>query len=247
VTISSRSDLDGMKRVGRLVARAVAYMRGEARSGMTTAQLDELGARFLRREGARSAPQLTYGFPGFNCISLNDEVVHGVPGTRVLRPGDVLKIDVTAELDGFIADSAVTVLLPPSTNEARRLRHCAHMAFARAMRVTRADVALSEIGRVVEDEVTRHGFSVIRDLTGHGVGRRIHEEPSVPNHYSPFTRGRLRDGQVLAVEPLVSSRPARIVEEPDGWTLRTHNHALAVHHEHTVVVTKGRALVLTAA
>ncbi|HJU90436.1 MAG TPA: type I methionyl aminopeptidase [Gemmatimonadaceae bacterium] len=247
MTISSRSDLEGMTRVGQLVARARRYMRDAARVGMTTEQLDDLGARFLRRAGARSAPQLAYGFPGFSCISLNDEVVHGVPGPRKLERGDILKIDVTAELDGFIADSAETVLLPPSSDEGRRLRRCAHVAFARAMRVARAGIALSEIGRAVEDEVMRHGFSVIRDLTGHGVGRRIHEEPAVPNYYSPLTRGRLREGQVLAIEPLVSSRPARVVEEPDGWTLRTHNRALAVHHEHTVIVTRGRAVVLTAA
>jgi methionyl aminopeptidase len=247
MTISSRLDLEGMTRVGRLVGRAIEYMRGEACVGMTTGQLDELGAAFLERQGARSAPRMAYGFPGFNCISVNEEVVHGVPGARVLRPGDVLKIDVTAELDGFIADSAVTVLLPPATLEARRLRRCTRAAFARAMGVARAERPLSEIGRAVEDEVTRHGFSVIRDLTGHGVGRRIHEAPAVPNYYTPETRGRLREGQVLAVEPLVSTAPARIVEEPDGWTLRTHNRSIAGHHEHTILITSGAPVILTAA
>ncbi len=247
MTISSGSDLEGMRRVGQLVARAIEYMRGEVRVGMTTEQLDELGASFLERQGARSAPQLTYGFPGFNCISVNDEVVHGVPGARRLQPGDVLKIDVTAELDGFIADSATTVLLPPASAEARQLRRCARLAFGRAMRVARAGARLSEIGRAVETEVKRHGFSVIRDLTGHGVGRRIHESPAVPNFYSALTRGRLREGQVLAVEPLISTRPTRVVTDSDGWTIRTENRSLSAHYEHTVVITKGEPLVLTAA
>ncbi len=247
MTISSQSDFEGMTRVGRLVARARDYMRREVRPGMTTEQLDDLGAAFLERQGARSAPRLAYGFPGFNCISVNEEVVHGVPGPRVLLPGDVLKIDVTAELDGFIADSAVTVLIPPSTDLTRRLRRCAQLAFERAMRVAWADTPLREIGRAVEDEVTRHGFAVIRDLTGHGVGRRIHESPAVPNFYDPETRGRLREGQVLAVEPLLSAEPAGIVEEDDGWTLRTDNRAIAVHCEHTVVIRRGAPLVLTAA
>lgn len=247
MTISSGSDLRGMRRVGQLVARAIEYMRGAATIGMTTEQLDELGAAFLRTHGARSAPQLTYGFPGFNCISLNDEVVHGVPGSRRLQPGDVLKIDVTAELDGFIADSAVTVLLPPAAAEARRLRRCARLAFGKAMGVARAGAPLSAIGKAVESEVTRHGFSVIRDLTGHGVGRHIHESPAVPNFYSSLTRGRLRDGQVLAIEPLISTRPARLVTDPDGWTLRTDDRSLSAHYEHTVVITQGQPLVLTAA
>lgn len=245
MTVQSPSDLEGIKRVGRLVARALRVMRRATRPGITTAQLDEIGATFLRRHGARSAPQLTYGFPGFSCISVNDEIVHGVPGPRVLAPRDVVKLDVTAELDGYIADAAVTVILAPVPAQARRLRRCARAAFGEAMRVARPGSAVREIGRAVEMEVQRHGFSVLPSLCGHGVGRALHEAPSVPNYYSALTRGTLTEGLVLAVEPIVAAEPALVVEEADGWTLRTHNHALAVHYEHTVVITKGEPLVVT--
>jgi methionyl aminopeptidase len=245
VTISSKSDLAGLGRVGALVALALREMERETRPGISTAQLDSIGAAFLRRHGARSAPQLSYGFPGFSCISVNEQIVHGVPGSRVLAPGDVVKIDVTAELDGFVADAAITVTIPPVTAEARRLRKCAQRAFARALTVARAGTAIREIGRVVEEEVTRHDFAVVREMCGHGVGRSIHESPSVPNYYSVLTRGTLADGMVLAVEPIISARPARVIEEADGWTLRTHNGALAAHYEHTVVIRHGEPLIVT--
>jgi methionyl aminopeptidase len=247
VTIGSRHDLKEMKRVGRLVALALQEMRAAVRPGLTTAGLDGVAAAFLRRHGARSAPQLTYDFPGFTCISVNEEIVHGVPGPRVLQPGDVVKMDVTAELGGYIADAAVTAILPPAAPEALRLRGCAEAAFARALTAARAGNRVAEIGREVEREVRRQGFSIVRDLAGHGVGRRLHEEPEVPNFYSPATRGELTEGLVLAVEPILCERPAQVITAADGWTLRTHNRCLAVHHEHTVVILRGEPVVLTRA
>jgi methionyl aminopeptidase len=199
VTVSSKSDLAGLARVGALVALALQEMERATRPGLSTAQLDAVGEAFLRRHGARSAPQLSYDFPGFTCISVNEQIVHGVPGPRVLAPGDVVKIDVTAELDGYVADAAITVTLPPVSAEARRLRKCAHRAFAQAMTVARAGTPIREIGRVVETEVERHDFAVVREMCGHGVGRSIHETPSVPNYYSLLTRGVLTEGMVLAV------------------------------------------------
>ena len=245
MTVSSKSDLTGLERVGALVALTLREMEAAARPGISTAELDDVGANFLRRHGARSAPQLSYDFPGFTCISVNEQIVHGVPGPRVLAPGDVVKIDVTAELDGFVADAAVTVTFPPVSAEARRLRKCAQRAFAQAMMVARAGTAIREIGRAVEDEVKRHDFAVVREMCGHGVGRTIHETPSVPNFYSMLTRGMLTNGMVLAIEPIISARDARVVEEADGWTLRTHNGALAAHYEHTVVIRDGEPLIIT--
>jgi len=245
MTIGSKSDLAGLERVGALVARALQEMEREARPGLSTAQLDAVGAAFLRKHGARSAPQLSYGFPGFTCISVNEQIVHGVPNARVLRAGDIVKIDVTAERDGFVADAAITVVLPPVSAEARKLRRCAQRAFSSAMAVARAGRPIREIGRAVEDEVKRHHFAVVREMCGHGVGRSIHEHPSVPNYYSPLTRGHLAEGMVLAVEPIISAQPAHVVEEPDGWTLRTHNRCLAAHYEHTVVIRDGEPLVMT--
>jgi methionyl aminopeptidase len=247
MTIQSTNDLAGMRAAGALVAQALREMRSVVEPGMSTEQLDDIGATFLRRRGARSAPQLTYDFPGFNCISVNDEVVHGVPGPRVLRPNDVLKIDVTAELDGYFADAAITVVLPPGTARANGLAQCAEAAFMKAVKVAGARVPVAELGRAVEAEVKRWGYSVVRDLCGHGVGRGLHEEPSVPNYFSPFTRGRLENGMVIALEPIICESPSEVFEDDDGWTIRTTTGCLAAHYEHTIVIREGRAEVLTAA
>jgi methionyl aminopeptidase len=247
VTIESNGDLAGMRAVGRLVGLALREMKNALRPGMTTAQLDDVGAAFLRRHGARSAPQLTYDFPGFNCISVNDEIVHGVPGPRKILAGDVVKIDVTAELDGLIADAAITVLVPPVAARGRNLVRCAKSAFDRALARAAANLRIAELGKTVEDEVHRWGLSVVRDMTGHGVGRALHEEPAIPNFYSPFIRGRLEEGMVIALEPIISERPTALVEAADGWTIRTANGCLAAHHEHTIVIRQGRAEVLTLA
>ena len=247
MTIQSKSDLESMRAIGRLVALALREMKGAMQPGMTTEQLDDVGAKFLRRHGARSAPQLTYDFPGFNCISVNDEVVHGIPGARVLRPADVVKIDVTAELDGYIADSAITVVIPPVTTRANNLTQCARAAFKKAMRVAAARVRVAELGRAVEAEVERWGHSVVREMCGHGVGRGLHEQPSVPNFFSPFTHGRLEEGLVIALEPIISESPTALIENDDGWTIRTATGCLAAHYEHTIVIREGRAEILTAA
>jgi len=247
VTISSEMDLAGMRRVGQVVARTLAHMRAQVRPGVTTAELDAAAVRFARGVGARSAPQLTYGFPGFTCISVNEEIVHGIPGPRPLAPGDVVKLDVTLELDGYMADSAVTVLVPPVRPEVQRLQRAARVAFNRGLDAARAGRSLREVGQAVEAAARREGTVVLRELAGHGIGRRLHEAPSVPNWADPRASAVLREGLVLALEPMLASEAARVVEEPDGWTLRTHNRVLAVHHEHTIVVRRGAALVLTAA
>jgi len=247
MTIGSQVDLAGMQRVGQLVARTIAHMRAQVRPGMTTRELDETGERFARAEGARSAPQLAYDFPGFTCLSVNEEIVHGIPGARVLRPGDVVKLDVTLELDGYMADSAVTVVIPPVSADARQLQRAARVAFNRGLDAARAGQTLRDVGRAVEAAARREGASVIRELTGHGIGRRIHESPSVPNWPDPTVCTVLTEGLVIALEPMVTAGPARVVEEADGWTLRTHNRVLAAHHEHTIVIRRGAPLVLTAA
>ena len=216
MTISSEADLAGMQRVGQLVARTIAHMRAAVRPGITTAQLDAVGAIFARSHGARSAPQLAYDFPGFNCLSVNDEIVHGIPGTRVLRDGDVVKLDVTLELDGYMADSAVTVVIPPVSLEARTLQRAARIAFNRGLAVARAGQSLREVGRAVESAARREGAVVVRELTGQGIGRRIHEPPSVPNWADPDVRTVLTEGMVIALEPMLTSVPARVVEERTG-------------------------------
>jgi methionyl aminopeptidase len=240
MTVESERDLAGLRRVGRVVALALREMREGLEPGMTTAELDAVGARLFERHGARSAPQLMKGFPGVNCISVNDEAVHGVPGDRV-------KIDVTAELDGYVADAAVTVAVPPASPVHEGLKGCAELAFELSAAVARAGRPVNKIGRVVETAVRRRGFAVMTELSSHGVGRAIHEPPTIPNHYERRLRAPLPEGLVITIEPIISSGSGRTVDGGDGWTIKTSDGSPAAHHEHTIVVTKGRPLVLTAA
>jgi len=246
MSIDSDDDLEALRRVGRLVGEALAAMEQAAEAGMTTADLDDVGASVLKAAGARSAPQIVYGFPGFNLLSVNDEIVHGIPGRRRLQPGDVLKLDVTAELDGYIADAARTLVLPPGTPLAGRLRDAAKQAFDRAVEVACAGELVSTIGRHVEQSVKADGFNVVRALSGHGVGRTIHEAPSVPNYFDRRQRDVLTEGLVLTIEPIISERPCRAVDDRDGWTIRTSDGSLAAHYEETIVITSGAPIVLTA-
>jgi methionyl aminopeptidase len=246
MTLNSTGDLSGLRRAGAVVAEALQAMEAAVRPGIRTEELDAIAERIFRRHGARSAPQLAYDFPGVTCISVNEQIVHGIPGERMVEPRDVVKLDVTAELDGYVADAAVTVLVPPAQPAGRRLRKCVRRAFERAWRVARAGLPVSELGRAVEEEVRKWDCAVVRELRGHGVGRAIHEPPSIPNYYSPLTEGQLHEGLVIALEPIVSETPARIVEEADGWTLRTHNRTLAAHYEHTIVITAAGAEIVTA-
>jgi methionyl aminopeptidase len=247
LTIESEKDLAGLRRVGRVVGLALKAMRESLEPGMTTGELDGVGARVFERYGARSAPQVLYGFPGVNCISVNDEAVHGVPGDRVIEPGDLVKIDVTATLGGYIADAAVTLTLPPESPLNTGLRDCAGSALDRAVAVARAGRPINKIGRVVETAVRRRGFTVLTELSSHGVGRAIHEPPTIPNYYDRRLRTPLTEGLVITVEPIISAGSNRTVEGEDGWTIRTADGSPAAHHEHTIVVTKGSPIVLTAA
>jgi methionyl aminopeptidase len=246
MTIQSKADLDGLRHVGRLVAESLRVLEVEVRPGITTGEIDAFAARFFTQRGARSGPQRDYDFPGFICISVNDEIVHGIPGPRAIRPGDLVKLDVTAECDGYIADAAISVPVPPVSDTARRLIACAREAFDAAMLVTRAGAPIVGIGRAVEGVASRHGFQVVRELSGHGVGRRVHEAPEVPNWDDPSIRGTLARGQVIAVEPILAAGPGRAVQAADGWTMMQEHAWLAVHHEHTLVVRDGPPILLTA-
>ncbi len=246
MSIENEQDLAGIRKAGRVVAETLAAMRAALRAGVTTGELDAAGSCVMERAGARPAPKMVYGFPGINLISVNEEIVHGIPGDRRLAAGDVVKLDVTAELDGYIADAAETMIVPPAQPVALRLRDCAREAFARGAAAAGVGRPVRAIGAAVERHVRGCGFHVVRELTGHGVGRTIHEEPSVPNYDDPFASRRLTDGLVITIEPLISAAPARAVTAPDGWTIRTHNAALAAHHEHTVIVWRSGVEIVTA-
>jgi methionyl aminopeptidase len=247
VSISDPKELEGMRAAGIIVRKMIEAMKQAVRAGVTTAQLDEVGAAVMRQQGAKSAPQMVYQFPGTNCISLNDEAVHGIPGERVVEDGDLVKLDVTIEKDGFMADAAVTVAVGEVSEASRKLIDCAERAFEKAMLVARAGFRVSEIGRVVEREVRRSGFSVIRDLGGHGIGRTIHEEPRVPNYADPEANSILTEGLVITVEPIIAAGSGRAFLAKDGWTVRTADGRPSAHYEHTLVITKGEPMLLTAA
>jgi methionyl aminopeptidase len=245
VTIRNESERHGMTAVGRLVGEALRTMAAAVEPGVTTAALDDVGAAFLRAQGAESAPQAIYNFPGFCCISVNDEVVHGVPGPRRLADGDLVKLDVTARLDGYIADAAVTVPVGEVAAGHRALCQAAQAAFDKAMDLVRPGQRVADVGRAIDAEVRGRGFAVVREVAGHGVGRTIHEPPDVLNFFNPHQRDRFETGQVVAIEPIITMSHTRLVEDPDGWTLRTKNGVFAAHYEHTVLVTPAGPELLT--
>ncbi len=236
-----------MQAAGEVVRHVLAAMKREVRPGVTTAELDRAGAKVIQEHGARSAPQVVYKFPGANCISVNDEAVHGIPSDRILKEGDLVKLDVTVEKDGYMADAAVTVPVGAVSEQARRLVACAERAFQKALLTARAGFRVTDIGGAVEREVRRAGFSVIRELGGHGIGRTIHEEPRVPNFADATANQVLTEGLVITIEPIIAAGRGEAFVDKDGWTVRTADHKLAAHYEHTIVITKGKPVILTAA
>lgn len=247
MSIDSSADWDGLQAVASVVSQTLSLLARSVEPGVTTRDLDHLAARFLAVCGARSAPAMTYGFPGTVLISVNEEIVHGIPGKRVIAEGDLVSLDVTVELGGYVADAARSLVVPNGSRAARQLTACAQSAFDRALEVATAGVRVSEIGRAVAGEVRRQGFSVVKGLAGHGVGRAIHEPPSVPNEWDPRQRDVLTEGLVITIEPMVSAGSPRPVQERDGWTMRTWDRSLAAHYEDTVVITNGTPVVLTRA
>ncbi len=246
MSIESARDWVGLREVGRVTRLTLDALERHVRIGVTTAELDAIAAAVLAEHRARSAPALMYGFPGTVLISVNDEVVHGIPGDRRLQPGDLVKLDVTVEKDGYVADAARTVIVGAGSAGAEQLRACAASALRAALRVARAGTLVNQIGRAVTREVRRHGFSVVHGLTGHGIGRAIHEQPEVPNEYDPQQRDVLTEGLVLTIEPLISAGSPHVRQDADGWTIRTRDGSLAAHTEHTIVITRAAPLVLAA-
>ena len=237
MSIQSYEELLALKEVGSICRLALGKMAERLRPGIPTAEWAEVGAKVMRENGARSAPAMVYGFPGEICISLNDEAVHGIPSERPIRTGDLVKLDVTCEKGGYMADAAITVPVEPVRDEARRLVSCA----------ARARNRVREIGRAVEREARRSGFSVIRELGGLGIGRTIHESPSGPNYNDRKARQQLTPGPVITVEPIIALGEGALVTAADGWTERTVDESLSAHFEHTIVVTERAPILLTAA
>jgi methionyl aminopeptidase len=251
MVIESEQDLHGMQAAGRIVRRTLDAMRAAVAAGVTTGALDEVARQVFRETGARSAPQLVYAFPGATCISVNDELVHGIPSAkRRLRAGDLVKLDVTVELGGYMADACESVVVAGAAtgdDAARALIETARVAFAAGLEQARPGRRALDIGRAVERAVHERGASVVAALQGHGIGRTIHEAPMVPNWADPAARDWLVEGQVLTIEPIIAAGGGGMREDDDGWTLRTADGSLAAHHEHTLVIRGRGPLLLTAA
>ena len=236
-----------MQRVGEVVATVLKAMREHARPGMTTKQLDEYGRQLFEASGAESAPVLTYGFPGCTCISLNGEIAHGIPSDdRVMAEGDLVNVDVSAMLDGYWADNGGSFVLGREVHGYLPLVNASKDILWKAIHQLRGGMRISDMGRLIDTEAKKRGYTVIKNLTGHGVGSSLHEEPSeIPNYYDRFNKGRFRKNSVVAIETFISSRSTRAVVMEDGWTLVGNKGGLVAQHEHTVVVTDGNPIILT--
>ncbi len=246
MTVDSEQDLERLKEIGRIVALALQAMMQKLQPGVTTRELDAAGQAVLQEHGARSAPQFVYNFPGATCISVNTAAAHGIPGERVIQPGDVVNLDVSAELNGYFSDTGATVPVPPVAPEIERLCTCTRTALNNAIHAARAGQPLNVLGKAVEMQARRCGYQVIRPLHGHGIGRALHEEPrNVRSYFYRRDRRVMHEGMVIAIEPFLTAGEGNIFEDTDGWTLRTIDGAIPAQYEHTIVVTRGEPIILT--
>lgn len=249
MTIGSAEELEKLKAAGRLVARTLKAMGEALEPGITTRELDQIGRRMLEAEGARSAPELTYNFPGATCISVGPDVAHGIPDDRKVKAGDLINIDVSAELDGFFGDTGASFAVPPASKRVERLCRDGRRALWTGIRAVRPGAALSEPGRQIEAFARKNGYSLVRNLASHGVGASLHEDPTeIPTWHEPRERRRITEGLVFTLEPFLSLG-ADWVEEAndDGWTLRPPGGQPTVQYEHTLVATRNGPVVLTLA
>ncbi len=246
MTADSQKDIQYLKAIGRICAETLRRMMNATRAGMTTRELDEIGRALLEAEGARSAPQITYNYPAATCISVSPVIAHGIPDEHILREGELIHIDVSAELDGYYADTGASLVVSRRDRSLDKLLEATRAALAKALRAAKAGNPLNGIGRTVHAEAKKRGYNVIYDLTGHGIGRRLHERPEgILNFYDPNDHRTLHEGLVLAIEPFLTTGIGRVVEEKDGWSLRTMDRAIAAQFEHTIVVTRNEPIILT--
>jgi methionyl aminopeptidase len=247
IVCRSAAELDRMRAANQLVARILAALAHAASAGVTTADLDALAERLVREAGAEPAFKGYRGYPATLCVSINQEVVHGIPSAaRTLQPGDIVSLDMGVKLGGFYGDSAVTVAVGEIPDTTRELLRVTQEALERAIAQVKVGGRLSDIGHAVQAWVEAHGFSVVREFVGHGIGERLHEEPQIPNYGQPGRGPKLAEGMVLAIEPMVAMGNPDVKVLGDGWTAVTKDGSLAAHFEHTVAVTAAGPLVLTA-
>ena len=245
ITCRSSAEIEKLRRVNQLVASILAELRSMIAPGVTTQAIDALAEARVREAGAQPAFKGYHGYPATVCASINEQVVHGIPSKRGLVEGDIISIDMGAKLDGFFGDSAVTVPVGRVSEDAAELLRVTEEALFHGIEAVRPGARVSDIGAAVQRHVEAHGFSVVREFVGHGIGTSLHEEPQIAN-YGPGGRGpRLTEGMVLAIEPMVNAGKAAVKVLADGWTAVTRDGSLSAHFEHSVVVTRDGCEILT--
>lgn len=247
MSITKESELIGMQKASEAVAITLKEMTSYATPGMTTKQLDEYGAKILNSLGAKSAPYLTYGFPGYTCISVNNEFCHGIPSHKtILKEGDLVNIDVSAELDGFWSDNGSSFVLGTDIHQHQPLINASKAILHKAISNIKGGVRIADIGHLIETESKKHGYKVIKNLTGHGVGRSLHEEPSeIANYRDRFNFTRFRKNSVVAIETFISTTSTLAQTLQDGWTMVGNKGGYMAQHEHTILITDGKPIILT--
>lgn len=247
MSITREEEFIGMKKASEAVALTLKEMRNYAKPGMTTKQLDNYGAKILSDFGAKSAPHLTYGFPGWTCISVNNEFCHGIPSDkRSLQEGDLINIDVSAELDGFWSDNGGSFVLRQDINQHQKLIEASQEILHKAIYNIKGGVKISDIGHLMETEAKKRGFKVIKNLGGHGIGRNLHEQPDeLMNYKNRFDQRRFKKNSVVAIETFIATTSTFATELNDGWTMVGNKGGFMAQHEHTIVVTDGKPIVLT--
>ncbi len=246
--ISSAAELEGIQKISEAVATTLKEMRAFAKAGMTAKELDDFGGEILNSLGAKSAPKLTYGFPGWTCICVNHEVAHGIPSAgKVFKDGDLINIDVSAELNGFWSDNGGSFILGEDISNHQKLVNASKNILHKAIYRIRSGVKVSDIGHLIEIEARKAGYRVIKNLAGHGVGRSLHEDPhEILNWCDNSNKQRFRKNTVVAIETFISTASTIAQKGKDGWTLTGDKGGYVAQHEHTIMVTDGKPVILTA-
>lgn len=247
MSITTEAELTGMKKASEAVAYALKEMRNFAKPGISTKELDEYGGKILNDLGAKSAPYVTYGFPGWTCISVNNEFCHGIPSEkRILKEGDLINMDVSAELDGFFSDNGGSFVIGEDVNQHQKLINASKEILHKAIYSIKGGVRISDIGFIMETEAKKRGYKVIKNLTGHGIGRGLHEEPhEIANYRDRFNLTRFKKNSVVAIETFISTTSTIAETLQDGWTMVGNKGGFMAQHEHTIVVTEGKPIILT--
>lgn len=247
MTIETEEDLVQLKIIGRIVAETIKIMGDAIEPGITTLELDQIGKQHLDFHGARSAPQLVYNFPGTTCISVNESIAHGIPSNRALQSGDLINIDVSAELNGYFADSGHSFIVQPNADKSKKeLLRATKQALNKAIDEVKDGMPVNIIGKTIEKHARKSGYSIIRDLGSHGVGRSIHEEPGfIAPYFDPSDKRMLKNGMVITIEPFLSTGATSIYQDRDGWSLKTDKKFMSAQFEHTMVITKNKPILIT--